>query len=131
VVLYPLPAAGTAALVGQGLLVSFPGLDRAVQRGSGDFEGLTNLHNRALRIVKECLGNGSLPCCQGIWPTASFASGSGSSKPCLGSLPDQVSLKLRQRTEDMENQLAVTGRRSTTFGSGRCQLREYLVSKGR
>jgi hypothetical protein len=67
VVLYPLPAAGTAALVSQGLLLSFPSLDGSVQGGSGDLERPADIHNRVAGVmellgktaplIRECLGS--------------------------------------------------------------------------
>jgi hypothetical protein len=45
-VLYRLPAAGTAALVSQGLLLSPPGLDGAVQGCSGEIAGSAYLGKR-------------------------------------------------------------------------------------
>ncbi len=92
-VLYPFPAAGTATLVSQGLLLSFPGLDMPVQRGSGYLEDLTNLSNR-VSLVVQILGNTEPSAGEGSGSAPCLSSGSGSSESCLCPLPDQVSLEL-------------------------------------
>ena len=60
-------------------------------------------------LLVEIPGNTELFRTQGFGSAAFAHSISGSSQPCLGSFPDQVSLKFRQRTEDMENQFAAAG----------------------
>jgi hypothetical protein len=84
-------------------LLSFPGLDIAVQRGSGDLEGLANLRNRVSLIAVERLGNTESFAGEGFGSAAFPPSGSGRHKSCLGSLPNQVSLKLRKSAEDMKD----------------------------
>jgi hypothetical protein len=55
------------------------------------------------------LGNLALLGSEGFWPAAFSSSGSGCRKVCQSSFPNQVSLKLRQCTKDMKDQLAATG----------------------
>jgi hypothetical protein len=83
-----------------GLFVSLPTLESAVQRGSRDLEGLTNLGNRVLLIGIECLGNASLPCCQCIGSATFSPSGTGCHQSCGCSLPDNTPLKLRQGAKE-------------------------------
>ncbi len=59
--------------------------------------------------VVEILGNTEFLAGEGFWSAAFAASGSGCHKACCCPLPDQVSLKLRKRAKDMEDQLATTG----------------------
>jgi hypothetical protein len=89
----------------------FARLERAIQRGFGDLEGLANLLNW-VPLVVEILSNTELFASEGFGSTALSPSGSGSSQSSLCPFPDKVSLKLRKRTEDVENQLAATDRRS-------------------
>ena len=86
--LYPFPAAGTAALVSRGLLLSFPGLDMPVQRGPTYTEGTANLRDRVSLIVIEGLGNTDSFVSEGFGSAAFSPSGSGCGKArCLFS-PD-------------------------------------------
>jgi hypothetical protein len=66
------------------LLVSFPGLERAVQRGFGDLEGTANLRNGVLLIAVECLGNIELFSGEGFGsPTSSPHLLQGSGEPLV------------------------------------------------
>jgi hypothetical protein len=60
-----------------GRLVSFPVLERPVQRGFGDLEGAANFQNWVSFIV-EILGNTELFACQGFGSATFASSGSGS-----------------------------------------------------
>ncbi len=88
---------------------TFFGVDRPVQRDLGDLEYPANFGNRVFRIIIEGLGNCQLFAGEGFRPATSSSSGSCSRKPCLCSIPDQVSLKFRKRTKDMKDQLTATG----------------------
>ena len=72
-------------------------------------QGLTDLRHGVLVI----LGKGSqlldLPRGQRLGSAKQPAARSGCLQPCVGSLPDEVPFKLRQRPEDVEHQLAAAG----------------------
>jgi hypothetical protein len=57
----------------------------------------------------ELFGNASFLHRDNFWPAAFFPSGTGCCQSSLSSFPNEVSLKLRQCAEDMEDQLAATG----------------------
>ena len=78
-----------------GLLVFLLTLERPVQRGSTYFEGTAYLRNGVLLAGIERLSNTKLSRGEDAWSAASSSSFSGCYKPCLGSLPNEVSLKLR------------------------------------
>jgi hypothetical protein len=94
--------AGTAALVSQGILVSFSDLNRPVQRRSGDFQCPANFRNRVLLLV-EIKGNLYLFASQHFRSAAFLSSGTGSYKTCCCSFSDEVSLKLPKSTIDMKD----------------------------
>jgi hypothetical protein len=87
---------------GPRLLVSVHCLDRAIQRGFGDLECLTNFQNR-VPLVIEIKGNTELLTSEGFGSAASFPSGTSSNKACLRPFFDNVPLKLRKSAKDMEN----------------------------
>ena len=74
--------------------MSFPGLDSAVQRGFRDLEGPAYLRNRVSFLI-EVKGNAELFLGKGFRSTAFLSSGAGCNKSCLGSFPNEVSLKFR------------------------------------
>jgi hypothetical protein len=74
-------------LVSPILIERYNHLERPVQRGFGDLEGLANLHDGVFLLV-EILGNTEVSCGQGFGSAAFFASGSGSSQPSLCPLPN-------------------------------------------
>jgi hypothetical protein len=61
-----------------------------------------------LFVVVEGLGNAYAFVSEGFGSTAFFPSGTGCCQSSLSSFPNEVSLKLRQCAEDMEDQLAAT-----------------------
>jgi hypothetical protein len=92
-----------------GLLVSFPCLESAVQRGSGYLEGTANFRNRVCGVIIEGLGNTELSAGKGVGSPACPSSCSCCGQTGCCSFPNEVSLKLRKRAEDMEDEFSATG----------------------
>jgi hypothetical protein len=88
--------------------VSFSSLDIAVQSGFGDLECPANVRNGVSFLV-EIPGNTYLSVCQGVWSAAFASSSTRSCQSCLCPLPNEVSFKLSQSTEDVEDQLSPAG----------------------
>jgi hypothetical protein len=84
-------------------VASFTGLDRPVQRGSGNLERPANFRNGVCGIIIEGLGNTQLSAGQDFGSAAFSPSGSGCHQPCCCPLFNKVSLKLSQGTKDMED----------------------------
>src|SRR4051812_17611966 len=89
----------------QQLLVDIP-----VVRRPGNPQGMTDLSHGVPVILRKTFELLDLLRRQNIGPPKQPASCPGSLQSCMGSLPDEVPLKLRQGAEDVEHQLAATGR---------------------
>jgi hypothetical protein len=83
--------------------LSFSSLESAVQHGFGDLQRPADISNGVFRIIVEGLGNTELSAGQGFWPAADTSPGMGCGKSCLCSSPDEISLKFRKSSEDVEN----------------------------
>src|SRR3954466_13928312 len=70
---------------------------------------LTDLGNRRCRIRIEPSGQLDLLLRECFWPASQLPSRSGCLKPCIGSLPDDVPLKFRQRPENVKDQFPPAG----------------------
>ena len=70
------------------LLVSFSGLDRAVQGGSTYLERPADLGNRVLLVIVEGLGNTQLPTGEDFGSAACSASFAGCRQSCGCSFPN-------------------------------------------
>jgi hypothetical protein len=91
-----------------GLLLVSLGLDRAVQRGLGDLERPAYFRNRVFLLV-EFKGNTALFYGEGFWSAAFSASGSGCCQTCGCSLPNEVSFKFCECSENMEDEFSAAG----------------------
>jgi hypothetical protein len=69
---------------------------------------MANFRHRVPLLV-EILRNTALFASEGFGSATVSSSGSRCCQSCLGSLPNGVSLKLRKRAKDMENELAPAG----------------------
>ena len=73
--------------------MSFPGLERPVQRSSGDLERPAYLRNGVVLLI-EIPGNTQLLSGEGVGSAAFPSSSTCCGQSCLGSLSNEVSLKL-------------------------------------
>src|SRR5215207_9794274 len=72
-------------------------------------EGFANVLNRRGFVSVELFHQSDLFGGEGFAPAALASPGSGSDKPCLGALADDVALELRKGAEDMEDELPAAG----------------------
>ena len=73
-------------------------------------EGFANVPNGRGLVGVELFHQSDLFGGQGFAPAALASPGSGSGKPGLGALADDVALKLSKGTEDVEDELPAAGR---------------------
>ena len=82
-----------------------------VERRPGDIEPPADVFDRGSALVVELFGKGDLAGSAGKpRPTAFASAGTGSSEACLGALPDDVALELRESSKDVEDELSAGGR---------------------
>src|SRR5512135_231284 len=93
---------------GRPLLLCWP-LHIAVQRRPGDPKRPADVGDGVGLVVVERLGHLCLLGVQRLGPATQPSPGPRRGKPRLRALPDQVPLKLGQRAEDVEDQLAAAG----------------------
>src|SRR4051794_33888911 len=80
-----------------------------LQRMPRNPEYLADLSHRHVLIRIELSGQLDLLRRERFWPSSQLASCSGCLKPCVGSLPDDVPLKLRQCPENVKDQFPAGG----------------------
>ena len=88
--------------IGQHLQVA---VDIAVEGRFGDMEGAENISDSVALVGVQSQKEFAFLLVKKCWSSASFASGAGSRKSCLGPFTDKVSFKLGQCPEDMEYEL--------------------------
>src|SRR3954469_3779677 len=116
----PIPTTDTAPVRGSPLAGStacpplggaiLPDIDIPPQRHAGDMERFANVPNGRGLVGIELFHQSDLFGGQGFAPAALASPGSGSGKPGLGALANDVALELRKGAEDVKDELPAAGR---------------------
>src|SRR3954467_12119392 len=85
-------------------------LEVSIERRPGNPQGLADFPDGVALIFSKAPQLLDLLGSQHLGPTKQPTSSSSSCQACVGPLPDEIPLKLCERSEDMEDELAATGR---------------------